>query len=552
MDILIAIVDFLATAVVFVLIFSVLVLIHEFGHFIMAKRAGIKVEEFGFGLPPRLWGKKKGETIYSINWIPFGGFVRMLGEDATDPNMLKKKRSFIAQPMRARAKVIVAGVVMNFFLAWLLLTIGFVFGMQPLLGPDDILPAVDSGLIELVEGVKIKNVEEGSPAAEIGFKNDDVLFSIDGDIVNYERVLKMEEDFVGIYKVVREGVIQTYEVTDETAVVFAEQSGEESFGLDYFDFAAFPRVKVFNVDKNSATYKAGLQKDDLLISVNGVQIYSVIQFEELIRESNILEYEIYRNGMKHSFIVELKEGRRVIISTVLPGMPASEVGFEDGDVVISVNGVEMTDSEALIEFVAENANAPLAYLIERDGERIFYEVVPEEGKIGVLLSELVTYSGEQDMSLYNADLLSSIDKVNEEIYPVHIAAWRSLGESVRLSKLTARMFVGVVVDLVQDGEIPDGVAGPVGIAQLTHVFVQEGVMSILRFVAILSLSLAVINILPFPALDGGRLFFILVEFVTGRRVNQKWESFIHAIGYVLILLLILAVTYNDILRLFGF
>lgn len=536
------------TAVVFVLIFSVLVLVHEFGHFIMAKRAGIKVEEFGFGLPPRLWGKKKGETIYSINWIPFGGFVRMLGEDATDASMLKKKRSFIAQPMRARFKVIVAGVVMNFFLAWLLLTVGFVFGMQPLLGPDDVLPAVDSGLIELVEGVKIKSVQEGSPAAEIGFKNDDVLFSIDGDIANYERVLEMEENFVGTYKVVREGAVQTYEVTDEMALAFAENP----FGLEYFDFAAFPRVKVFDVDKNSATYQAGLQKGDILISVNGQQIYSVIQFEELIREYNVLEYEIYRDGARHSFIVELKEGRRVIISTVLPGMPAEKVGFEDGDVVVSVNGVEMNDSEALIQFVGENADEKLAYLIERDGERIFYEVVPEDGKIGVLLSELVTYSGEQDMSLYNADLLSSVNKINEEVYPVHKAAWRSLTESVRLSKLTAKMFIGVVVNLMQEGEVPDGVAGPVGIAQLTYGFVQEGLMSVLRFVAMLSLSLAVINILPFPALDGGRLFFILIEFVTGRRVNQKGESFIHAIGYVLILLLILAVTYNDIFRLFGF
>ncbi len=87
--------DILITIIVFILIFSVLVLVHEFGHFIMAKRAGIKVEEFGFGLPPRIWGKKKGETLYSINWIPFGGFVRMFGEDSKDGSMLSKKRSFI-------------------------------------------------------------------------------------------------------------------------------------------------------------------------------------------------------------------------------------------------------------------------------------------------------------------------------------------------------------------------------------------------------------------------------------------------------------------------
>lgn len=89
--------EFIVTAIVFVLIFSVLVLIHEWGHFAAARRAGIKVEEFGFGLPPRIWGKKKGETLYSINAIPFGGFVKLLGEDSRDPKLLKNKRSFIAK-----------------------------------------------------------------------------------------------------------------------------------------------------------------------------------------------------------------------------------------------------------------------------------------------------------------------------------------------------------------------------------------------------------------------------------------------------------------------
>ena len=97
----------------------------------------------------------------------------------------------------------------------------------------------------------------------------------------------------------------------------------------------------------------------------------------------------------------------------------------------------------------------------------------------------------------------------------------------------------------------DSVAGPVGIAQMTHTFVQEGFIPLIRFVAILSLSLAVINILPFPALDGGRLLFLIIEMITGRRVNQKWEAYVHAFGYLLILLLLLVVTYSDILRLFS-
>src|SRR3989338_6571519 len=101
---------------VFILILSVLVLLHELGHFIIAKRAGIGVEEFGFGIPPRLWGKKIRGTIYSVNWLPFGGFVRLVGEDPLDKH-IKQKNSFYTKTLSQRASVVLAGVVVNFILA---------------------------------------------------------------------------------------------------------------------------------------------------------------------------------------------------------------------------------------------------------------------------------------------------------------------------------------------------------------------------------------------------------------------------------------------------
>ncbi len=531
------------TIIAFVLIFSLLILIHELGHFVMAKRAGIKVEEFGFGLPPRLWGKKKGETIYSINWIPFGGFVRMLGEDSLDPKMLRSKRSFVAQPMRARVKVIVAGVVMNFLLAWFLLAIGFSFGMEPLLGPDDVLGAVNDGVIELQGGVKIKSVEEGSLADELGFKAEDLLFSIDDQSINVDSVQSLILDPVGSYKVVRAGDVYSYEIIAENVENY---NFEDGIGLELYDFVPFPRVKVFD------SMMAGLQPDDVVLSVNDEQVFYVSQFEELVRGQSILDYEVYRDGQVEKVIVDLPEaGRKVVISRVLLNGPAYTIGLQEGDVIISINGREINDSQEMIDFVGSRQDEALAYLIERDHEKIFYEIEPEDGKIGVLLSELIVEGMGVGVSIYNVDLISTVLGIKDEQYPVHVAVYKSFGESVRLAKLTAGMFLDFISSVVGDGEIPDSVAGPVGIAQLTHVFVQEGLIPLLRFVAILSLSLAVINILPFPALDGGRLLFIVIELIIGRRVNQKWESFIHAIGYGLILLLILAVTYSDIIRLVG-
>src|SRR5438552_12800 len=109
--------DILLTIIAVIVIFSLLVIIHELGHFITARRNGIKVLEFGFGFPPRLWSKKVGETEYSINAIPFGGFVKLFGEDSSDKKVLENKRSFAGKSPWVRTKVVVAGVVMNLILA---------------------------------------------------------------------------------------------------------------------------------------------------------------------------------------------------------------------------------------------------------------------------------------------------------------------------------------------------------------------------------------------------------------------------------------------------
>ncbi len=532
--------SYIITGLAFFIIFSVLVLVHEWGHFIMAKRAGIKVEEFGFGLPPRLWGKKKGETIYSINWIPFGGFVRMYGEDTSNPALLKSSRSFVAKPMRARVKVVVAGVVMNFLLAWLLIFIGFSVGMQPLLGPDDVLPAIAKGQIVLEPGVKVKSVEVGSLAEKAGFKANDVFVAYNGAKINNLVLEEMGKNPIGTYEVLRDGTIQSVKVEGENVT---------TLGLNMYDFSAFPRVKIHNLDQSTELFRFGLRPGDVVITVNGQQVYTVEELETMVRGVGTLEYEVFRDGVVEKIVVDNRDAKQIIISEVVPGSSASKAGILPQDVILTVNGQTFENAPALIEFVQQNKEQSLSYAIERGGQALFFDVLPVDGRIGVYLSELMKYGSDQGLSLYNVDLVSSVVEIKDEKYPVHIAIYKSLQETWRLSEMTAKMFVGFVGNLVSTGEIPDSVAGPIGIAQMTHVFVQEGIIPLLRFVAILSLSLAVINILPFPALDGGRLLFILIEFIIGRRVSQKWESYIHALGYILILLMILTVTYSDIMRL---
>jgi len=364
------------TIISFIVIFSLLVLVHELGHFTAARRSGIKVEEFGIGLPPKILTirKDKTGTAYTLNWIPFGGFVRLFGEDSFDPKILKNKHSFASKTLLQRTFVVVAGVLMNFILAWLLVTLGFTVGMKPFLATQsDVDKAVASGIVE-------------------------------------------------------------------TRPVFY----------------------VHEIDPQLPLAKSELKKGDYIISVNGMPVGETLKLGDVILPNTL------------NTLAFLHEGREKAL---------------------------MTPSDA-------------------------------QGKLGMTIS-----------------LEHYILHVNEIRYPFYVAPFKAIGEVGRLSVLTVRMLGDVVRSLVTKLTVPEGVAGPVGIARMTHTFAQQGFMALVQFTAILSLSLAVINIMPFPALDGGRLLFIVFELVLRRRLNAKWEAITHSVGYALLMLLILVITWNDVLNL---
>lgn len=153
------------TLLVFILILGVLIFVHEAGHFVVSKISGVGVREFGFGFPPRLISKKIGETRYSINLIPLGGYVRLLGEESAS----RSPRSYFRKPVRIKLAIIAAGVIMNFLLAWLLLTLGFLIGMSPLATDPAILGGRQSAQ------VMIAGTEEDSPASRGGLTAGDII-----------------------------------------------------------------------------------------------------------------------------------------------------------------------------------------------------------------------------------------------------------------------------------------------------------------------------------------------------------------------------------------
>ena len=367
----------LLSVVAFLLLLTVLILIHEWGHFTAARLSGVTVEEFGLGLPPRartLW-KKKG-TIYSLNWIPFGGFVRLKGENAITNKERTSKGSFGSVAIWKRVVILSAGVFMNFLLAIIILTIGFSVGKW--------IPTYTT-----LDGMKL--------AAEKG-------------IINLE---------LGVY--------------------------------------------VSDVISGESAAKAGVPKESVLSTVDGVPV--------TIPED----------------VVAAQEGKRVVQYTVKSG-----------------EGLETEEN---------------------------FTVRLKDGKAGIVLTPYPI-------------------KLDAPEHDIFMALGLAFRETWVVSTLTVKGIGTLMKSLAQSGRVPEGIAGIVGIAQLTHASVQEGFMMYLRLVALLSLSLAVLNILPFPALDGGRLVFVIAELISRRPVNRKFELMTNTIGFLFLIFLLLFITYYDVVRLF--
>lgn len=353
-----------SSILVFLLVLSILVLVHELGHFLVAKRFGIMVEEFGFGLPPRLFGKKIGETLYSVNALPFGGFVRLHGENSEE-DIAYPQRSFLKKKKRVRILVIVAGVVMNFLLAIVAFAITYSF----------------NGIPKETKDVKVVDIATSSPAQISGL--------VVGDIVR-------------------------------------------------------------SVDKTS--------------------IFTNDEFINLVDE---------KKGQKITLEIE-----RIINSEK------------------SVKKITLTPRE----------NPP-------EGE----------GPLGVVITTTEIY--------YPPIFL-------RPFYGIYYG----FKDAVFWGKNVIMGFWGLFAGLFK-GEAPKDIAGPVGIFALTSEASKVGIFAVINFIGILSVNLAILNIFPFPALDGGRLFFIFLEGVIGKKVLPKLEAAIHMVGMIILLALLLAVTAHDVIRL---
>jgi len=364
------------TIVIFIIVLAVLILVHEAGHFFVAKWTGMRVDEFGLGFPPKVVGvtPEDSETEYTLNWLPFGGFVQIFGEDleAVDEDHPDKDRSFANQSASAQIAVLVADVLMNMLLAYLLLSLSFMIGKTVADSPDQ------TSLKN--QRVIITQVREGSPA----------------------------------------------------------QSAELETG------GQFTKI---SVGSKAATGTA--------ITPDLIQ-------------------DFVARASSSPVVVSTKMGKQTKRATITP-----------------------TTTES--------------------GDR----------QIGIAMHSVGTVT----------------------LGPIQ-AFKRGAEATVSLTKRTAIGFYDLISQAVAGSGGLEQVAGPVGIADFVGDAADRGVAPLFSFVALISINLAILNLLPLPALDGGRIVFSVIEATTGRRIPPRVARWANGIAFALLILLMLVVTYQDILRLF--
>jgi regulator of sigma E protease len=382
----------IALLILGIILFIGLVVVHEFGHFVFARRNGVEVEEFGIGFPPKAWSRKvkspKGDYIFSLNWLPLGGFVRLKGEHDADT----EKGTFGAASTWAKTKIMVAGVGMNFATALVLFTVVALIGMPQIID-------------------------------------------------------------------------------------------------NQFTVASDSKVVTQPIDKN------------------------VVRVAEAIK-----------------------------------GGPAEKAGIKAEDRVLAIDGVAITSAEQMGATTKSRAGKTVAVVTERDGDRQTRQITLNATSPYLGVSQ---YSAERGFEMRRSTWSAPIVAVGVT-YDFTIATFQGLGKALSgLGSVIAGAVTGNSQARTQgQTEASEQVSGPVGIFAVLYAGAEQGIGFVLFVVAIISLSLAIMNVLPIPALDGGKLFITYLHRLLGKRVSETFENYAYGISFMMLIGLMVVVTIVDVKRFF--
>jgi len=423
----------------FLLLIGVMIVIHELGHYWAARWFDIRVDTFSFGFGPRLFGFKKGETDFRVSAIPFGGYVRMAGEQPGDNNA-DDPRSFQAKPRWQRLIVVFGGPFMNLVLAVALLAGLFMYRF----------PKQPERQVSGVVGVVLPD----SAAARAGIQEGDRITALDG----------MQ------YPVWEDIALKVLGSPGQPLRVTFERNGAEK-----------EATLVPEMDKRDGIGTAGWG-EQMEIQVGGVQ----------------------------------------------KGMDAERKGLRAGDVLVSINSHPIRSSMKIRETVKASQGKPVEIVFLRDGKQQSVTVTPAEGELEGQKTWMI---GVQLEPRY----------VFVQLGPIE-----ALRESVRANVKSASLIYSFLHGIIERRMSPRSLEGPIRMAQISGEAAKEGLSSYLGLMAMVSLNLAIFNLLPIPILDGGSILLLLVEMIFRRDLSLQVKEAVLKFGFVFLLMVVMFVLYNDI------
>jgi regulator of sigma E protease len=444
----------------FVVVIGILILIHELGHFFVARWCGVGVERFSIGFGPVLLRRRGKETEYVLSAIPMGGYVKMMGEESPmeggaalpfDP-----KKAFALKPLWARFLIVFAGPGMNLVLAAVIFAAVLATVGRP------VWPAV------------VGKVSESTPAAAAGLRTGDVITAVTGTPIRYWEDL-------------------------ERAV--AESNGRPL----------------------ALSVRRGHSEQTLTVTPRRKPVTDPI-FKE--------QREVWDIGAGPQLVPQ--------ISSVAPDSPAANAGLQAGDVVVAVAGQPVYTPEDLVEAIRTHAGKPLDLTVERDGKRLTPSVVPDAVKDKTPTGEEIVVGKIQAGIATKA--------VRFEPYNPVLAVGYGVQRTWDMTVLTVKGLWKLVSRQIDSSNI----GGPIQIATEAGRQAKEGMGSLALFTAIISVNLAVLNLLPVPMLDGGHLFFFVIEAIMGRPLSVKKREAAQQLGFVLLMLLMVYALWNDLNRIGAF
>ncbi|MCK9616083.1 MAG: RIP metalloprotease RseP [Candidatus Omnitrophica bacterium] len=434
--------------IIFIIILSILVVAHEFGHYLAAKRNKVKVEKFAIGFGPALFTRKGKETDFVICLFPLGGYVKLAGDNRLE--LKGKDYEFLSKPVSAKIEIVFAGPLFNYVFAFVLFWLVAMFGMT-------------YKYVDPVVGI----VKADSPAQKAGILKGDEIIEANG------KPVKVWDDF------------------DK------------------------------RVYKSSTKVELKVKRDNKVITFDVPTVKGQI-FDEFGAKR-----KVYSIGIS-AYIPP-------VVGILIENFPAQKAGIQKGDKIISVNGTKVNQWEDMTNII-HNSKGPIALVIERNN-KTFSITVPTKQQ------EVIDEAGiRKEISFIGIDRFIKTKVVKYNFFEAFVKGFE---EVYRVSSITIRGFGAIIFRILP---LKDAVTGPLGIYKITADTAKLGLLPLITFMAILSVSLAIVNLIPLPLFDGGHILTFLVEKIRKKPLSEKTDNLLTRIGFAIIALIIVFVFYNDIVR----